>query len=396
MSGLAAVSDNIMRNDDPLVIFIQGDFTKPTSGSHVRFCEFVEFATRTYSKVVVYSYEDHSTAPWTADAQLRFRRRFPKAALVLERPGAIVRLFGKIKGLALLMVPGLAARILSWRLPGQTPRWDALQSHPRSRFIVHFVDSLTELNGISSASTILDTHDIKFVRRAKTSGDNLFSVRSVFRMRAEVGQLAVLRGLIAISQSEAAIFRSLLPAGNILLIPKFLRDEVVVPQAEKSIDLLFVGSNNAFNVDGVARFLESNRNWLGKYRIAIAGQVCASVRVRSAADLVGNIELLGFVDDLVQLYARARSVISPVDGTGLNIKVVEALAHGKPVFGSEHSRAALVPGHAGAVFNDTRQEIERVLGDEAVLHLAEIAARNYSHQLSSHGDVERLIASLDV
>jgi len=45
--------------------------------------------------------------------------------------------------------------------------------------------------------------------------------------------------------------------------------------------------------------------------------------------------LLGFVDDLAELYEKATAVIAPIfTGTGMRIKSVEARSHGWPLIGT--------------------------------------------------------------
>ena len=54
------------------------------------------------------------------------------------------------------------------------------------------------------------------------------------------------------------------------------------------------------------------------------------------AELAGNgVRLLGFVDDLTEIYEVATAVMVPIfTGTGMRIKSVEALSHGRPVIGT--------------------------------------------------------------
>ena len=80
-------------------------------------------------------------------------------------------------------------------------------------------------------------------------------------------------------------------------------------------------------------------------------ETCATQNeFRQAAQNKPNVRLLGYVDDISDLYSRCRVAISPIDGTGLKIKVIEALAAGKPVFGSRHTIAGLPLGYQHCVF----------------------------------------------
>jgi len=100
-----------------------------------------------------------------------------------------------------------------------------------------------------------------------------------------------------------------------------------------------------------------------------------------------HINLLGFVEDLSTVYAASKAAISPVDGTGLKIKAVEALGHGRPVFASRHSIEGLAPGYDRCVFPIERSFIERILLDDSKLEAAQASALAYWESLATAGDM---------
>lgn len=103
-------------------------------------------------------------------------------------------------------------------------------------------------------------------------------------------------------------------------------------------DFLFVGSNSDPNVDGICWFL--NNCWplvtkkIPNATLLVQGAVTRNkefIRAMSS-QTKGTIFLSGFVDDLTQIYERSRIVICPIQyGTGMKIKVVEAMSHGKAI-----------------------------------------------------------------
>jgi glycosyltransferase involved in cell wall biosynthesis len=98
--------------------------------------------------------------------------------------------------------------------------------------------------------------------------------------------------------------------------------------------LLFVGSSASANVDGLDWFLAEIWPRILAERpdtkLTVAGSVCTAI----TSTPVG-VSLRGRVPDLTPLYRRADVVISPLRvGSGLKIKLIEALAHGKPVVGT--------------------------------------------------------------
>ncbi|WP_156678335.1 glycosyltransferase family 4 protein [Sphingomonas profundi] len=378
-----------------IVIFVNGDFTAPESGSHIRFADQIACVARHFADVSVYSYREHDVAPWTEAAQQRFAAQFPGVTLILEPGGRPVRLAMRAKNLALMAMPHRARAIAAASRHGATPLLRALVRDPRTVFLVNFTDGLTELNGVPLERAIVDTIDIKFVRYAKLRGLSLFGAKALLRMRSELGLLSQVRGLIAISQAEAQAFRILLPTTETFYVPRYTAPDIAIDRdVPRTIDILFVGSLNRYNVEGLAGWLAENRAWLAPFKIAVAGKVCDAPELRALARDWPALALMGFVDELSGVYARAALVVSPVEGTGLNIKVMEALAHGKPVLASRHSLAALPPGAEACAFPITRDGVEAMLADPARRGAAEVAAAAYGRAMAQSGDLPALLGAL--
>lgn len=103
--------------------------------------------------------------------------------------------------------------------------------------------------------------------------------------------------------------------------------------------LLSVGSlRHPPNVDGIDRFV--SHDW-PKIRAAfpaaeywIAGGGCPE-KLAERWKLVSGVKLLGFVNDLAPIYAKACAVVCPIySGSGTCIKTVEALMYGRVAIGS--------------------------------------------------------------
>jgi succinoglycan biosynthesis protein ExoO len=136
--------------------------------------------------------------------------------------------------------------------------------------------------------------------------------------------------VIAIQAEEAAEVRRCLPGTRVMLAPMAMIP-VAAPQAGTGSDLLFVGSNTSPNVDALRWFFDEVWPLVQRTnptaRFNIAGNVAASLQA-----VPDGVVMLGRVDDLAPLYASAAVVISPLrGGSGLKIKLIEALAHGKAI-----------------------------------------------------------------
>jgi glycosyltransferase involved in cell wall biosynthesis len=115
-------------------------------------------------------------------------------------------------------------------------------------------------------------------------------------------------------------------------IHRFVPEEVVTPEPE----ILFVGSfRHRPNVMGFEKLLAEvmPRIWAAFPRLRL--RVVAGPRHEQFLDAEvrdHRVEILGFVEDLRPLYARASVVVAPLAvSAGTNIKVLEAMACAKAI-----------------------------------------------------------------
>ncbi|WP_341676059.1 glycosyltransferase [Niveibacterium sp. SC-1] len=135
--------------------------------------------------------------------------------------------------------------------------------------------------------------------------------------------------VLAIQDSERAYFAGVtradvLTLGHLLRLEDCLRAPDVAPRA------LIAGSSNPINVDGAQAFLDevwpAVRQRMPAARLSIAGALSGAL-----PDAPG-VEKLGVVADMTEAYRAADLAINPVrQGTGLNIKSIEALGFGLPL-----------------------------------------------------------------
>ena len=297
-----------------------------------------------------------------------------------------------------MLFPAATKFLVRARLPGVMPNYTRLNARvPNAVWVVSYANGLVELNGVTSWTTIIETHDMDFLIFHKIFGYSLTSFRIIGRWRSEFALLGLASALIAIAAPEAGLFRLCFPEKPVFFIPDYSSARLLETPIEPRLmdcDVVFVGSDNTFNVDGLCAFIYDYRDFLSKYTLAVAGNVCKSERVRQAAQSTPNVRLLGYVDDTSDLYSRCRVAISPIDGTGLKIKVIEALAAGKPVFGSRHTIAGLPLGYQHCVFPVESISTSNLLHDLKALANAGNAAKSYAAELATAFDTDRLRAYL--
>jgi glycosyltransferase involved in cell wall biosynthesis len=375
-----------------VVVYYNGTFIHLRNGAHYRMASLLRYLVDAGCSVTLFSFANHPTEPWVETAQIAFRNAFPTVRLVLDTQTALLRRLTFLKNAFSSFLPAKAQWIIAWRHRGASPNYEALVAESSDAvWIVNYADGLTQLNGIPSARIVIETHDLKFVQVAKKYCKPPFNFRSLLRMRSEIGVLNCAAAIIAISPVEAGFFRSMLMGPDIFYIPKYESSATVrradCPKDGYLYDLIFVGSDMFQNARGLLAFFEANKSWLMSLRIAVVGRVCENSSIREFKQGRPYINLLGFVEDLSIVYAASKAAISPVDGTGLKIKAVEALGLGRPVFASRHSMEGLAAGYERCVFPIERTYIERVLFDDAALEEAQTAARAYWESLETVGDL---------
>lgn len=169
-------------------------------------------------------------------------------------------------------------------------------------------------------------HDL-FHARAGQFGEGGDSV-AVLDAPSEIRLLGHADAVIAIQAAEAAFVRDRVAETRSILAPMPARP-VTSAQPGDPDRLLFVGSNTAPNIVGLRWFLEAVWPAVRTHRPTARLDVVGTV-ARAFDAAPGGVRFLGLVDDLAGGYAASGIVISPLlQGSGLKIKLIEALAHGK-------------------------------------------------------------------
>lgn len=187
-----------------------------------------------------------------------------------------------------------------------------------------------------SARSAVVMHDFFSARAGRFRDQQLSDSVVALEEADEIQLLAQANAIIAIQQAEAEAIRRLLPNHRVLLVPHACTPEAA-PQPGDRSTVLFVGSSAAPNVIGLQWFLgevwPEIRRRVQDCQLLVAGSVATKFPAK-----IEGVEFLGVVPDLGPLYMRAGVVISPLTiGSGLKIKLIEALAQGKAIVATSTS-----------------------------------------------------------
>jgi hypothetical protein len=186
--------------------------------------------------------------------------------------------------------------------------------------------------GVEAPSQWIVTHDVMADRVGSLAKRGFGCLPRSFTPEVERTILAVAGKAIAIQPDDAAALRRLVPNARVVTVPVSFDVHASV-RAGRTVPgrCIFVGSGALPNADGIRWFLEEC--WpLVRARVANATlDVCGTVCLRVTQAPAG-VRLLGLVERLEDAYAEATLALAPLRvGSGLKVKVVEALSYGLPV-----------------------------------------------------------------
>ncbi|PIE31908.1 hypothetical protein CSA56_16970 [candidate division KSB3 bacterium] len=236
--------------------------------------------------------------------------------------------------------------------------------------------------------------DVQHKRQETFRKTGIIHSSSIWNRQKEVDLLSAADVIVAIHHEEADIFQDMLPEAEIVCAPMAVRFHQHHEKQQVRGRCLFVGSDIEHNVYGLKWFL--NEVWplvdrvLPTSELHVCGTVCAKI-----TDSTQNVKLLGKVEDLDQEYAEAKLCIIPlIAGSGLKIKLVEALSHGRACVSTsigiqgvrELEGKAVLVAEAPETFANA---ILTVLKDEKKRQAMELEAKQYVTENLSPENVYR-------
>jgi glycosyltransferase involved in cell wall biosynthesis len=183
----------------------------------------------------------------------------------------------------------------------------------------------------------------------------------------ELRRLEFFDDFFCISYDEK-IFYEKVTQRSMYFLPHLLPDikRTSKPIAERKWDILYIGYNNTFNVEGLKWFFNQVYPTLkSDMRLVIIGSAAQQLSID-----YDNVEVIPYATDLDKVFEDAKVSICPMfSGTGMKVKVVESMARGLPVvcnergvdgFPDKNECGCLVTQDAGQF----AQYLNRLMGDQ--------------------------------
>lgn len=183
---------------------------------------------------------------------------------------------------------------------------------------------------VPEAPALVVMHDLLSARNDHFGKNQVEDSIPELDLATEMRMLQASDYILAIQANEAETLHRAGVRKPVLLAPMATR-VVVGPKSGNSDRLLFVGSKTAANVDGLRWFIDEVWPKIAKCRPTVQLDVVGSV-CNEMARMPAGIRLHGIVEDIAQFYEDAGVVVSPLRaGSGLKIKLVEAMGQGKAI-----------------------------------------------------------------
>ena len=184
------------------------------------------------------------------------------------------------------------------------------------------------------AKKIYFMEDSMFLQQYFWDKDRVEGITLGKLMDEEIARLRYFDEVFCISNDERIFYEKITGKGMHFL-PHLLPDDITpvdTPLGDRRWDVFFIGFQNPFNIEGMHWFVNEVYPFLQKgIRILLVGSATKDIEVR-----YHNIEVISFAPDLEEIYRNVKVAICPMfQGTGMKVKVVEAMSKGLPVVCNE-------------------------------------------------------------
>ncbi|RNA63645.1 glycosyltransferase [Chryseobacterium nematophagum] len=191
-----------------------------------------------------------------------------------------------------------------------------------------FWTGLIDHESMKNTLKIIDTHD--WITLNEFYKDKSLDIGK--RFNEEINNLAKFDHVVTISEDEHLVFKKFL-GEKVKNIPPSFPLHFEKNSSDKKYDLIFIGSENIFNIKSMQWFFDNVYPLFPTpLNIIVIGRICKHLEKRE------GVELVEFSESLEEYYHQSKISICPMlEGTGIKIKVIEALSYGLPIVGTERA-----------------------------------------------------------
>lgn len=203
---------------------------------------------------------------------------------------------------------------------------DALEGY--DLVFCNYVANLKSLPSSVLEKVFLIAHDVVHFRLASFMV-NPFIVE--LTKRSEIAWMRKVKAIILTAEYERDLLKDVVPEDKLYVLG--IPQKMVQPTnfGPFEYDLGFIGGLSDQNERALRYFAKRCGSACKDMTLLIAGSICES-RVCNELSSVFKVTRGGYLEDIERFYTAVRFVIGTIDvGSGVKVKNIEAMAHGKPL-----------------------------------------------------------------
>ena len=213
----------------------------------------------------------------------------------------------------------------------------------------------------SSNQTLLFTHDIVYQRYKSLSNRPFKRLISDYVIKPyELDRLNKFFKVLVVADYEKKELSNHILDDNILNIGAPQKTKML-PVGQFEYYFSFIGADVEQNVESIEYFLRNIYLDFRDKTFAVAGKISLNPSIKKMTAEYPNIKLLGFVDDLEKFYTKTRFVVGTIiSGSGIKIKILEAMSFGKVVIATEKGLEGIHARHLKEVININQMNLSDI------------------------------------
>lgn len=322
-----------------ILIVFPHNYSVPRSGIHRRYRELINYFTARNFRIDLLAIRNF-VDPWP---EKDYSRHFPELDnLFLYNHSAglkrsMLSLGGWMRWLRHTGFLGLKVKALpDYVFPGLKKMFVKITGgHDYDYILISYVywASLVYCLRDQSAITVLTMEDL-IAENMHHAASGRCDHQAILRQETE--KVNLFDRVIGISHSELMYISSKARHPEYYFVPVFMKPDFLPTERATEFDLLFVGSDNPNNRRAALWFLDNVFQRLApKITCLFVGAF-----VKDLPDLPG-LTKIPFLPDIHDAFRKCRIFVNPMqDGTGMKVKLIEALSAGMPVINT-------IPGTVG-------------------------------------------------
>jgi len=327
-----------------LLLFFPHNFLTNSAGCHTRCWSMIDFFKKLDFEIYLVSFTDFDIYHWT-EADINLSKEYFSDSLILSKEDAKNKFlkFAKKHNITHTLI---SYSYYSWLI--EDPYFDSkvkiCDTHDIIEYSIYMSDKLNSMFG-----------DLAMVKSKDISNDlfkyDFISNKEIDSIKINTEDLKRFDLILSISDFEAIKLKDL----GFKNVVYFTYSQLgkITKKNEYSIDPIFVASINPFNLQSYI---------IMRDRLKLPFKVNVIGNISNKIDRNNDFNIFGRVNDLSFFYKKTKFSLCPIiAGTGTKIKILDSMANGVPVVGTNFSAKGtpIIDNRNGFISNSWDDFVEK-------------------------------------